>query len=293
MRHLGPLTAPLLLTSLLFAAPATGQLPVLRTVDSPTDSHGFGEAAAVIGDFDGDGTLDYAVSEVNGLPLPKVDAVHVISGATGAILATFVEEAAGDDFGEALAGVGDLDGDGSPDLLIGASEHDTGGLHSAGRATVVSGATGAVLLAFGGTDTNHDLGQSVAAIGDVDGDGKTDFAIASPGEDLLGHKSGVARLHRGSDGAVLQTYGNGLTTADLADSYADQVAAAGDLDGDGVPDVLVSAHGRLNSPHGRPGAIEARSGADGSLLFELRDDLTPHHAQQFGRSLTEIGRAHV
>src|SRR5205814_9701215 len=77
---------------------------------------GFGFAVAAAGDLDGDGFADFLV----GAPLTTTGAAYAYSGRTGALLFTFAGDAAGDEFGGALAGAGDLNRDGVPDIVVGA-----------------------------------------------------------------------------------------------------------------------------------------------------------------------------
>ncbi|MDF1798641.1 MAG: integrin alpha [Planctomycetota bacterium] len=274
-----------LLAGVLILTPFTqAQLPIQRVVDSPDDSTAFGVAATRLGDVDGDLVADFAVADTTAIPFTPPDEVHVFSGATGALLATYVEENAGDNFGQTLVGVGDLDGDLVPDLLVGAPGHDFGGT-AAGKAKVLSGATGAELLAFHGTANLHAMGSTLAAPGDLDGDGKSELLIAAAGENKAPSWGGIVRLYRGSDGAELFEFGNGASTHDIAEGYGQSLAGAGDLDGDGVIDLLIGVPARHDSIHGRTGAVEARSGADGSLLFVLSDTVHPVSNQAFGRSI--------
>jgi hypothetical protein len=79
-------------------------------------------------------------------------------------------------FGEAVAGIGDADGDFVPDLLIGApSEFETG--NPFGRAYVFSGASGTLLHTLDNPPNETRFGSAVAGVGDIDGDGKGDLAV--------------------------------------------------------------------------------------------------------------------
>ncbi len=109
---------------------ATGTLirkfafPPQQFVDAPT--------LAKIGDVDFDGVPDYAIGfTIDDTVGTDAGSVTWISGATGATLLTMYGNSAGDGLGGALANVGDVDGDGTPDLAVGAgNDNDGGGTHS-------------------------------------------------------------------------------------------------------------------------------------------------------------------
>src|SRR5690606_28195335 len=134
-----------------------------------------GRSVAVVGDVDGDGTTDLLVG-ADGVDGNSTDEGHafLISGATGLVLRTFVGDSIGDFFGASVAGAGDVDGDGVPDLVIGAYGDDPGDLLDSGSAVVISGATGTVLWKFLGATLEERVGWAVAGAGDVDADGHDD-----------------------------------------------------------------------------------------------------------------------
>ncbi|QDU65030.1 integrin alpha [Engelhardtia mirabilis] len=263
---------------------ALAQLPTHYTVPSPDNSPAFAIAASAMGDIDGDGVNDFAVGESTATPFTPPDQVHLFSGATGALLTTYTEFAAGEKFGESLVGVGDIDGDLIGDLLVGSPDHDGAGT-SYGRADLFSGADGSVIRSFFGTDNFHGMGSAVGAPGDVNGDGVPDLLITAGGESQSPAWGGIARLYSGADGSELLRFDNGTTTSDIAEGFGDHVTGGGDLDGDGVPDLLISAQHRLFSGIGRRGAVEGRSGVDGSILFQLDDIVGEGINQAFGRSV--------
>jgi len=145
---------------------------------------------------------------------------------------------AGDKLGWCVAGAGDVNGDGKPDYIVGMPYYDPSGLSSAGAAIVYSGATGAALFQKNGTATAEGLGYWVAGAGDVNGDGRADFIVASQTR---------AFVYSGANGALLyQTVGGG------------PVAGAGDINGDGRGDFMVSD---LNQS-------SVYSGANGAILYQ-------------------------
>ena len=164
-----------------------------------------------------------------------------------------------DEFGTSVAGIGDVDGDGVPDIAVGAKGDDAGGnlrgtvhvitLHSYGgpkKTTEINSATpNGPSLADG-----DEFGTSVAGIGDVDGDGTADIAVGAPGDDsgLEGASGAVYVVFMKPDGTVKSTAeielsspnGPLLTTFDF---FGSSVSGLGDMDGDGTPDIVAGARG--------------------------------------------------
>ena len=258
-------------------------------MSSPDQSNSFAVGAAGLGDVDGDGAPDFAVVDWTAAPFTPVDEVLVFSGRTGALVRVLQGLENDDDFGAGLAALGDVDGDGVPDLAVGSPGEDTNA-NASGRVDVISGADGSTIRTLFGTGHLHVFGRTVANPGDVSGDGVDDLLVTAAGENIPPAWGGIVRLFDGASGAQLDLYSNGATTSDLAEGYGDSLAGAGDLDGDGVRDVLVGAPFRLGTDatgeFARFGAVEARSGADGSLLFQLDDlgsDLGSNQA--YGRAV--------
>ncbi|HKB17224.1 MAG TPA: integrin alpha, partial [Planctomycetota bacterium] len=208
-----------------------------------------GTSVAVLGDVSADGLPDFAAGEPGPFATGGLARVH--SGAGGAALFTFLGQNAGDQFGSSAAGIGDVDGDGREDILVGAPNADVALVPDAGRATLHSGAGGTVLLSINGTVASASLGSAVACLGDVDGDGVPDIGVGSPGESL---SSGLVRAFSGASGAVLLTLAGTMP----GDRFGSAVAGPGDLNGDGVPDLVVGAP----QPQGlATGYARAHSGA--------------------------------
>lgn len=135
---------------------------------------------AALGDIDGDGFDDFLVGAPgwgeffgNG----KTGRAQALSGQTGAVLWSVVGATSASQMGSALATSRDVDGDGVPEALLSAIGS---GDSEDGLVQVHSGVNGALLLALPGGFNGDDFGAVVAA-GDVNGDGKDDLLVGSPG----------------------------------------------------------------------------------------------------------------
>jgi hypothetical protein len=182
------------------ASGADGSLLFSFHGDAPQDQLGHRVAAA--GDLDGDGRADVAASSPYADGAQRdVGLVRAWSGADGRVLLSRHGDFPLDFFGASVAGVGDVTGDGRDDLLVGAFADDDGAT-DAGRARVLSGADGSVAMELDGDSAGDELGFAVCGLGDVDGDGGLDFAVAATADDAGGGRlSGSVRVYAGVPGA--------------------------------------------------------------------------------------------
>ena len=143
-------------------------------------------------------------------------------------------------FGTALA-ADDFDGNGVPDLAIGAPG-DSNGAGIVHVAYLHSNGTVKSSVNIPNSNTTADAFGTSLAAGDFDGDGVLDLAIGSPGEDNDAGAVHVAYLHSNGTVKSLVNMANSNTTADAFGTSL----AAGDFDGDGVLDLAIGSPGEDN-----------------------------------------------
>jgi len=167
--------------------------------------------------------------------------------------------------------VGDTDGDGRAELVVGVSSYVNGAFPGAGGAFVYSGADGSLRFSILGTDQGDHVGTSVAGVGDANGDGHADLAVGAPDDDVpgLGRNAGTVFVLSGLDGSVLHE----LHGTRAGEFFGGCVAPMGDLDRDGHDDVLVGSISTMSPQHGfLGGSASVFSGADGRLLVRAFGD---------------------
>ncbi len=235
----------------------------------------FGNMVASLGDLNDDGVVDLAVgayrdsqegfergavwilflNDDGTVKCPKC--YHKISSDSGDLPPGALDNS--DWFGYALASLGDLDGDGVGDLAVGAPRDDDGGFNRGAVWILFLNADGTVKShqkisdtqgGFTGILDAADLfGWSVAALGDLDGDGVGDLAVGAPGDAdgggfgrgavwvLFLNTNGTVKSHQ----KISDTQGGFTGILDAADLFGWSVASLGDLNGDDVGDLAVGA----------------------------------------------------
>lgn len=193
-------------------------------------SQGFGACVASAGDVDLDGKADVLVGDSD--PQSGAGRVTIHSGANGSILRAIVGPVASSGFGEALASVGDVSGDGVPDVAVSSITETVVPLQSWGRVRLYSGADGALLLQLqGGVDLTY-FGETVQRFPDRDGDGRSDLLVGAGA-----HHMGCCAFTP-ADLRVYSSASGALLLRDLAQSSSG-VTSVPDANGDGVEDLLV------------------------------------------------------
>lgn len=192
----------------------------------------------------------------------------------------FDGETPGDNFGSAVAMVSDLNGDGVPDLVVGAGLADYS--HpNAGAVYLISGADGSVLRRHDGPGSDHRFGYLVCSAGDADGDGVEDYAASARSDNEFRYPSGMVQLFSGADGSLIREH----RSARNWDRFGHALAPAGDVNGDGFDDLIVGAPDDDFAGIGT-GSIFVFSGADGSALHTLRGAKT---WDRFGNAVCSVG----
>ncbi len=155
---------------------------------------------SVVGDVNGDGVPDiYASDFANTAKGQATGRVYIYSGKTGETLRTLTGESAGAGFGIGAARAGDVDGDGAADLVVGSWQYGAAAW-SGGRVQVFSGKDGRTLQTITGRVPGETLGFDAVGVGDVNGDGRTDYLVTSAWSMVNGMRSGRVFIVAGTVG---------------------------------------------------------------------------------------------
>lgn len=275
--------------------------PTALRVAPPPGAVNFGSSVAGLADVNGDAIGDLIVGALGS------GHAYVVSGATRTVLRDMIDPAGpGPSFGYALAGVGDVDRDGVADVAVGApsTSHPAGG-----RAFVFSGATANVLHQLApATGAYRAFGQSVAGAGDLSGDGVPDIMVTAPAAE---QGLGTVFAFSGFDGT--QLWSQSAAQPQPGAAFGEVVAVTGDVSGDGVADMLVSAPSRsyANQPTtggnlltgvvagvlsvvttatspAPAGLVYVLSGANGAIVRTIADP-APGGGHAFGAAVAPVG----
>lgn len=200
----------------------------------------YGTAVAPAGDVNNDGFDDIIVGAGGGGTSThgSIGFAEIRSGADGSILRTFTGTGAQDRFGDSIANIGDITGDGFDDFAIGEPLGDGNGAIREGLVFVFNGQTGAEIYRFQGTDFASRFGQSVSSAGDFNRDGTADIIVSAAADSTGLGLAGSVWIYSGADGSLLYQ-----EDGEFGDQLGNAIANAGDLNNDGVDEVIFGASG--------------------------------------------------
>ncbi|MDG2053101.1 MAG: integrin alpha [Phycisphaerales bacterium] len=121
------------------------------------------------------------------------------------------------------------------------------------------------------------FGRNIAILGDIDGDDIHDFAVGAPKRDNLNKNAGAVYVYSGKTRSLIRV----LQSQRTNDNYGSSIANAGDIDGDEIPDLMVSAPAIKNTDFAG-GRVDLVSGADGHTIQSLYSGETGDY---FGTSI--------
>jgi hypothetical protein len=222
--------------------------------ESPYDRAGW--AAAMVGDVDADGAEDFCIGAA-GWWSSTPGTARVYSGRTRQVIHTWLGMAPKDNFGSAIAAAADVDGDGHPDVAVGAEEFSYVDLYS--------GQTGVLIRRITGTVDSH-FGWSVAAGGKVDGDAVPDLIVGT-------YNASQVFVYSGTTGALIRQHNGG-------DGLGFSLAFLPDINGDGRDEYVAGAPGYPNIPY-----VRLFNGATGSVLWS---NTAPLNTDELGHAVAAI-----
>ena len=243
-----------LAASVAFSSTARSQ-EIVRQWFGDGKGQTLGLPVALVGDVNADGFIDVGVGALQDDTLFfDGGMLRILSGRDGAVLYSFYGDATGAELGIlGQSPIGDVDLDGYDDIL--ASEWYYGS--AAGRIFVFSGKDGSVLRTITGTPTRM-VGGSISGTGDIDGDGVPDFAASATAGSYV-------TLFSGATSTVIRK----LTASDPASKYfGNGLLNPGDIDGDGVNDLIVIENGCF---YAKDKHFYAFSGSTGAVIWETNE----------------------
>lgn len=260
----------------LWAQPGRGQgafveeVRVLCQLSRPAGNFGWG--TETIEDIDGDGLRDYII------PTPTLNqgGVWVYSSRGCPLLFRLSRPLGARMFGVDVNDAGDVNGDGVNDIVVGASSELSPTL-DAGRAVLFSGADGSLIEVLNGEVVGDTFGFDVSRAGDVNGDGCEDLLVGAPAHGTAGVGAGRVYLYSGKDRTLLRTFDGERA----GDAFGAGTVGVGDLNGDGVPDPVITA---MSAGPGARGKLYAFDGSDGTMLYQVLGDVA---GSVFGRRFLE------
>jgi hypothetical protein len=202
-----------------------------------------GSSLAAAGDLNQDGYDDFVIGSPGHNNYTGL--VHVIYGSSqpsGGSLDwysfNYPGDSAGGSFGQSVAGPGDLNEDGYPDILVGAPGEN----NLAGAVHILYGPDLNNVAILNGVQPGGLAGHTVAGAGDVNGDGKPDFLVGAVGYTPPGNSYSTGAVYLVLGGSTFDLAQAVRYSGTVGNMYLGQgLAGAGDVNGDGYDDIVVGA----------------------------------------------------
>jgi FG-GAP repeat protein len=248
--------------------------------DGQTADALFGHSVLIGPDIDGDRRPDIIASAPAGKYAEVYrGAIRALSAASGRELWS-VRGEPGEALGWQLALAGDQNRDGVEDLFAGAP-----GNGARGMAYLLDGRTGAVLHAYPSPAEDDQFGWYVSTAPDLDGDGLADLLVGAPSTTWNGApRAGAAYAISSATGRRLREFRG----TEANGQFGEMVAVLGDFDGDGHPEVAISAtfHPNLTRDESKVGEVTVYSGASGEEIRRFRGR---QGVELYGRMIAPAG----
>ncbi len=245
------------LSTVPFSQPLLSPFPVWA-IDGTAQNADMGYSFDPLGDLDGDGDVEFLVG-IGGL-----SAMRLYEGGESPVLAQEWFGPAGSGFGR-WSGLADVDDDGRVDIVTGAHALTTTAGGGTGGVYVFPGQGGgsfaqAPSQTLNGLTPGEHFGVHVATAGDVDGDGHGDVLLSSHLFSGTQASEGIVRLFRGGPSGIADPVWSWQADVDGSQTGVNSGGMVGDVDGDGIDDLAVGAHGYGNGQQAEGRALVFKGG---------------------------------
>ena len=272
---------------------SAGRVTALSAVDGSViweyvgwqDAQRFGAFVSYPGDITGDGVDDFVVAEpdANYNSMINCGRITGVSGTNGAVLWQKHGASSNAELGRSVIAAGDSNGDGIGDLLLSQPMASTGNLTRNGVIELISGTTYINIWTAEGTRNGEMLGAGTKIVDDVDGDALPDVVSHSPEASTNGHYfNGVITMLSSTDGSQLWQLEGGSSLERLGEA----VTFGADIDGDTLGDLILRSPGASTNGFYDNGSISLVSGSSGTLIWNAYG---PGHGSAYGSSYKFVG----